>query len=277
MRTNRALLVTGIGVLLAFLPGKVQALAPASSGPAWGSVWQVYEGAWPLPHQITGGADTTACATTVATVPAAVFSVSALGNMQASGQPMVFGQGGGKMGYFTMAPGSISTYGSALSVPAGTAVRLDWACQNYTYCAYGSACSSHNHWGNCDGATGNLYGSFYGSSNYGLTGASTVYPATTTTYTLSCNPAAGSGWYTLRGTSLSLTVYVTPACGTPIEDAGSSGGYMLKPRVKRRLNAAGYNVCLTNNTDNTYFVPARTNAEAASFINNASRLGVTVQ
>jgi hypothetical protein len=272
--------------LLTALPlAQAQALAPASSGPAWGSVWSVFEGVWPLPHVMSGGQTTTDCINTPTQAPAAVFSVSALGNMQASGQPLVFAGGGTKMNYGNMIPGSVSTYGSTLSVPAGTAVRVDWACFNSTACQYGSFCSSHNLWGNCNGATGTLYGTFYKSSSGGnfstggaLYGATTVYPTITTTYALSCGGTPGGiGWTAVQGTSLSLTVYVTPACGPAIEAApGNGSGWILYNGVTRQFNGGGYSKCLTNNSGYSVFIPGRTQAEITSFFAHPPA-GVTIK
>lgn len=110
-----------------------------------------------------------------------------------------------------------------------------------------------------------------------MSSAMTVYPATTTTYTLSCPNGSTSGWHAVTGTSLSLTVYVTPACGPAIGAApGNSNGWVLPKGTTRQFNAGGYNKCLTNNGSYDLFIPGKTQVEINTFFSHPPS-GVTIK
>lgn len=70
--------------------------------------------------------------------------------------------------------------------------------------------------------------------------------------------------------------YNSDPCPTPIESYWGAGNYLFWSTATRRINAAGVNVCATNNAGAHYFVPGRTYGELQSFINAAGRLGVSI-
>ncbi len=67
-------------------------------------------------------------------------------------------------------------------------------------------------------------------------------------------------------------------CVTPIEGGWDAYGRILYANYQQRvINFNGIYKCVSNNTGNTFFVPAGSNAETQSFINAAPGLNITVQ
>jgi hypothetical protein len=65
------------------------------------------------------------------------------------------------------------------------------------------------------------------------------------------------------------TLYVTPAdpCPTAIESYWGGGTFLLWSGATRRINAAGYNFCVSNSSGYNYFVSGRSGGEIGSFYN----------
>lgn len=100
-----------------------------------------------------------------------------------------------------------SSSGSIPSVPAGTSITIDWACQDnqVQYLSSGGSCNSYDAFGNCNGygpGSGGTrtYVDYAGSVGQGfstagkLVGSVTVAPSQTTTYALQCTPGSANGY-----------------------------------------------------------------------------------
>jgi hypothetical protein len=278
------------------------ALCPSlSQAAAWWNVLPNY-GGWPM--NLACDRSNSTCVNQ--NVYASVMSVSALGKYQVTYQGSPTYPGYGRFMYpiekicypcnYSFLS-SVGIYGAAVSVPAGTAVTIDWACQpSMSAIQSGSTCCGHNWLGQCNRYCGTYYtinysplfsaatGSNFSTSGY-MMGSTTVYPTTTTTYTLYCsggtmsqpggtilgNPAS------IPPSVLTLTVNATPACGPAISAAtGNSNGWVLPKGTTRQFNAGGYNKCLTNNGSYDLFIPGKTQVEINTFFSHPPS-GVTIK
>lgn len=192
--------------------------------------------------------------------------------------------------------GPIYTGPSTLVVAPGAGVKLEWACQDQHaqhIPASNGQCDAYDAVGNCihhayNPAFDRVYVDYDPAVGVGFTagtnkGSTVVYPIRATTYKLYC-PASGwnacqqscitKNYYLPRTPTMSITVTMDP-CPTPIESSAAST-YVLTSGATRKLNAQGYNFCITNSSAYDYFIPSKTSAEIKSFVDKISYLsGIT--
>lgn len=106
-------------------------------------------------------------------------------------------------------------------------------------------------WGYCGPTTAGINGSGYGSG--GLS---------------QCN------WSGNPGLAGYVSISYADPCPTSIETPWQSNGLLLSPGTTRKVTQLSNNFCLTNNSGNTYFIPANTSNELQSFINALGSLNV---
>lgn len=110
-------------------------------------------------------------------------------------------------------------------------------------------------------------------------GTAVVTPQAKTTYVM-------SGTYEFSDKNGTHTVYmycdstisvIAPPCTIPATLSADGKGYVLSPgQTERKIMVSGAMWCVSNQSGNTYFIPANTAAETLSFLNSTPSLpGVT--
>ena len=149
------------------------------------------------------------------------------------------------------------------------------ACSMCPYTGVGAATAGN-------GGNGSIFRSPYGSGGGG--GGVEGFPATGgsgglygggggAAYGVSTSATSGAGAQGI------IVITYTPASNCPTSASLSTGGFgfLLPAGIANRLiNKNGINTCVTNGSGNNYFIPGNTAAEIQSFLNAASRLGVSV-
>ncbi len=270
---------------------------------AWWSYYTNYEQGWPAPHNAPVGSIGSNCTgppqfpNNHCELPS-YASVSVASNPAQKIVARVELTGHTSATSYNYNPVTYS--GSMSSISPGTAVVIEWACQDwqsFTWSASSNTCSSYDAFGNCSSYTNNggtgqsTYYQYSGAVGTGFVagpnvGGRTVYPQQTTTYSVYCaasgNPNTSFGYGASNGPipstpQMTFVVNVTAAPSCPYASAEQpfAAGYsVLYPSASRKVSGAGINACLTNNTASYFYVPTGTSAEFQAFLNSAASLGV---
>ena len=161
-------------------------------------------------------------------------------------------------------PGGNSSFGSVVATGGGAGV---WYAGGSGGTPQVAACTTGGGLGSVttvcpyNGTSGNWYCSYgttagTNSSGYGSGGLSYC-----------------AGWGQ-AGTAGYVSISYEDPCPASIETPWQSNGLLLSPGTTRKVTQLSNNFCLTNNSGNTYFVPANTSNELQSFINAIGSLNV---